>query len=71
MPPFIVAMGAGSVVSIVIITLINMRWKISAHLSGIGGLTGGVFGICYRMAYNPIWLFILILNKALNWIWSR
>lgn len=61
LPLFMVAMGIGSSVSIVIITLINLKWKISAHLSGIGGLVGGLFGICYRMAINPLPLIIIVL----------
>lgn len=61
LPMFLVGMGIGTTISIVVITLINLKWKISAHLSGIGGLAGGIFGICYRMAYNPVWLLILIL----------
>ncbi|MEA4935824.1 hypothetical protein SDC9_117999 [bioreactor metagenome] len=61
MPFFIVAMGIGSIVSIFIITLINTKWKISAHLSGIGGLTGGVFAYCYVMGVNPLWLMIMLL----------
>ncbi|MDD5186496.1 MAG: hypothetical protein PHS84_14665 [Paludibacter sp.] len=61
LPNFVVAMGIGSVVSIFIIVLINLKWKISAHLSGIGGLTGSIFGVCYRMALNPVWLFALVL----------
>jgi membrane-associated phospholipid phosphatase len=60
-PFFIVTMGIGSVISIIIITLINIKWKISAHLSGIGGLTGGVFAYCYVMGVNPVWLMILML----------
>ena len=61
LPVFMVAMGIGTSISILMITVINFKWKISAHLSGIGGLVGGVFGICYRMAYNPIWLFVILL----------
>jgi len=61
MPFFIVAMGVGSTISIIIITLVNTKWKISAHLSGIGGLTGGVFAYCYVMGVNPLWLMILLL----------
>jgi len=61
LPNFVVAMGIGSVVSIFIIVLINLKWKISAHLSGIGGLTGSIFGVCYRLALNPVWLFVLVL----------
>ena len=61
LPLFLVAIGVGISLSILLIMLINLKWKISAHLSGIGGLAGGVFGISYRMAYNPVWLFVIIL----------
>lgn len=61
LPLFIVSMGFGSTLSILIITLVNIKWKISAHLSGIGGLTGGVFAYCYVMALNPLPLLILML----------
>lgn len=61
LPNYVVVMGVGSVASIFVIVFINLKWKISAHLSGIGGLTGAIFGICYKMALNPVWLFTLIL----------
>ena len=61
LPNYVVAMGIGSVVSIIVIVIVNLKWKISAHLSGIGGLTGAIFGICFRTALNPVWLFTLIL----------
>ena len=60
-PMFIVAMGIGSAASIITITVINLKWKISAHLGGVGGLTGAVFGVCYRMAINPLMFLIVIL----------
>lgn len=60
-PTFIVAMGMGSALSIFIIIFINIKWKISAHLAGIGGLAGAIFGVCYRTAINPVWLFSTIL----------
>lgn len=61
-PTFIVAMGMGSALSIFIIIFINMKWKISAHMAGIGGLAGSIFGVCYRTAINPVWLFAVILG---------
>lgn len=61
LPLFMVAIGVGTALSILLITFINLKWKISAHLSGIGGLAGGIFGISYRLAYNPIWLLVIIL----------
>lgn len=61
-PMFIVSMGIGSAVSIFIIVFINLKWKISAHLAGIGGLTGAIFGVCYRVAINPLWFLVVILS---------
>ena len=60
-PLFIVAMGMGSALSILIIVLINLKWKISAHAAGIGGLSGAIFGVCFRTAINPVWLLVLVL----------
>ncbi len=60
-PMFIVAMGIGSAVSIIAIVVINLKWKISAHLGGIGGLTGAIFGVSYRMAINPLVFITVIL----------
>ncbi len=61
-PMFIVAMGIGSALSIFIIIFINMKWKISAHVAGMGGLSGAIFGVCYRLAINPVWLFVIVLT---------
>lgn len=60
-PLFIVAMGIGVSLSILLITLINLKWKISAHLSGIGGLAGAIFGISYRLGYNHLGLLVIVL----------
>ena len=60
-PKFMVAMGVGSALSIFIIVFINLKWKISAHVAGMGGLTGAIFGVCYRSAINPVWLFGIVL----------
>jgi len=61
MPMYIVGLGIGSATSLFIIVFINLKWKISAHMTGIGGFAGGVFGICYRIGINPVWFFILII----------
>jgi membrane-associated phospholipid phosphatase len=67
MPSFVVFMAMGSTLSIIIITFINMKWKISAHLSGIGGLTGGVFAYCYVMGVNPLpFLVVMLAFSALT-----
>ncbi|NDV47808.1 PAP2 family protein [Paludibacter sp. 221] len=61
MPLYVVGLGVGSVISLFIIVLINLKWKISAHMTGIGGFVGGVFGLCYRAGVNPVWFFVLII----------
>ncbi len=43
---------------------INFVWKISAHAIGIGGLLGGVMGVCKMYMMNPYWLFIIILMSV-------
>jgi membrane-associated phospholipid phosphatase len=70
-PLFIVAMGMGSAVSIFIIVFINLKWKISAHAAGMGGLCGAVFGVCYRSAINPLWFFAVILFLSALVAFSR
>ena len=60
-PTFIVAMGMGSALSIFVIIFINLRWKISAHAAGMGGFCASIFGVCYRTAINPVWLFVAVL----------
>lgn len=51
----------GCVVSIFAMMMINLKWKISAHLTGIGGLVGGIFGVCYQLQLNPVWLFVTVI----------
>lgn len=60
-PAFLVAMGAGAALSVFIVIFINLKWKISAHVSGMGGLTAAVFAVSYRMAINPLWVFAAVL----------
>jgi hypothetical protein len=63
-PFFIVAMGIASSLSIFIIVFINLKWKISSHLAGMGGLTGSIFGVAYRMAINPLGLFVAVISLS-------
>ncbi len=70
LPVYIIAMFIGSVSSVILIMIINFGWKISAHLSGMGGLTAGVLVVCNRMPVDAHWLvavcFVLSLIVALS-----
>ncbi|MFV0522364.1 MAG: hypothetical protein ACK5MI_08080 [Mangrovibacterium sp.] len=46
------------------IQLINLRWKISAHMAGIGGFLGIFFGICGVIAWNVFMLAAVFIILA-------
>src|SRR5205085_8837877 len=35
----------GAIASVIIVILVNFKWKISIHMVGIGGITGMLFGL--------------------------
>jgi len=53
------------VILIVIAAIVNIRWKISAHMMGIGGLIGCTLSVCYNVkGLNPFFLFIILFILA-------
>lgn len=42
----------GGAILIALALIINLFWKISIHMVGIGGLTGGFIGLNYQMLIN-------------------
>lgn len=66
MPNYIVSMMTGVVVSTVLIMFINFKWKISAHLSAVGGLCAAIIVVAFRMEINAsVVLSIAILLSGL------
>jgi membrane-associated phospholipid phosphatase len=61
----------GASISLLSVTIINHWWKISAHLTGIGGLLGGIcsYGICYSTL--PFYPILIVLILALLLMYSR
>lgn len=59
MPKWFMMNMTASVVIMVIAILINLSWKISAHMLGIGGLIGGAMAISYFVERsNPYYMFM-------------
>lgn len=54
----------GGGVAILLTALINLRYKISAHMVGIGGLLGGILSISYLIQFNMTPYYILIILIA-------
>lgn len=51
-PRFIGLVSIGATIAIILVALINRRWKISAHLTGMGGLVGGMMS--YYMGIGAV-----------------
>ena len=51
----------GSTLAILLIAIINRWWKISAHLTGLGGLIGGVLSYYLGLGTMPSWGFMTCL----------
>ena len=66
---FYVAPIIGAAASILIILPINHFWKISAHLSGMGGLCGGIFTFAIIYGTTPIMplVCLILLSGILGW----
>lgn len=61
-PPVIPLFILGATGAMVIAMIVNLKWKISLHMIGIGGLCGGVTSMYIMLQEgNPLWLALLFL----------
>lgn len=63
-PVLMKALMLGATVVVTSILIINLLWKISAHMAGIGGLCGMILAISYRMQINLHELLIVLFLAA-------
>ena len=66
-PIFLSMVCLGTTIAIGIVAVINRWWKISAHLTGIGALFGGLMSYFLYMVITPSW-FILGICFILSFI---
>lgn len=60
-PLFLTVVCIGSTVALAVITAINRFWKISAHLTGIGGFFGGLMNYYIAVGSTPSWSTLTVL----------
>lgn len=66
LPSIYVLFVLGGGVLTVLATLINLFWKISIHMLGMGGITGGFIGLMlFQSLYSPMLLIAIILLSSL------
>ncbi|MGL5229084.1 MAG: phosphatase PAP2 family protein [Bacteroidales bacterium] len=63
-PIWVVLFLLGGEISLIVNLFINNWWKISAHMTGIGGVVGSVFALCYLQNITPLWMFFVLLLCA-------
>ncbi|MEG1660400.1 MAG: phosphatase PAP2 family protein [Bacteroides sp.] len=47
----------------IICVIVNLKWKLSEHMAGMGGIVGGLISFSALFDYNPVWwlcIFLLI-----------
>ncbi len=67
LPGIYVSYLIASAICIIMAALINLKWKISAHLVGIGGLAGSVLAISYILQQNMLaWFCITIFISGIT-----
>ena len=69
-PQWFIMFMVGSAVTVLVMMLINLKWKISAHMAGIGGVVALVYQIHVQglSAFDLFWLlcFTIIVAGALG-----
>ena len=70
-PAFICWTAAGATIALLIVLFINMFWKISAHLTALGGLLGGVMSFYLSTGTNALPMLVILLLVAFALMWAR
>jgi membrane-associated phospholipid phosphatase len=53
-----------SILIIVVLMMISVRWKISAHMAGIGGLIGAFIALSFRLGLNSSFVLAVLIGIA-------
>ena len=62
-PWYMTGIILAALIMMVICIVVNLKWKLSEHMAGVGAIVGGLISFSALFGYNPVWwlcLFILI-----------
>ena len=71
LPLFMVVGALGAIAALAAVTVINHWWKISAHLTGIGGLLGGVCSFAMHYGTLPMGVIMGLIVMSLLLMYAR
>ena len=63
-PRYMSGIVIASLLALILCAIINIWWKISAHMVSIGGAAGGLICFGELFAFNPVWWLCLVLILA-------
>ena len=65
-PQWFVMFLVGSALTVIVMALINLKWKASAHMAGIGGVIGLIYQIHVQglSAFDLFWLLCILILVA-------
>ena len=61
LPLWVPGFICGGLLSLIVSAVITTKWKISAHLTGMGGLLGCALYLSQHYLMLPLWLLLLII----------
>ena len=70
-PLCVVWTSIGATTAIAIVSLVNLKWKISAHLCAMGGLAGGIMSCSLSMGISPMTTLVVVLVLSLLLMYAR
>jgi len=56
---FIFGLSFGSLLAVIVCTILTFRWKVSLHAAGMGILTGFLYMYYSQMLIFPMWILVL------------
>ncbi|NOZ47418.1 MAG: hypothetical protein GXO79_11645 [Chlorobi bacterium] len=63
-PSIVISFILASIITLSVTILVSLRWKISAHMIGLGGLAGALLALSYRLALNTSGILMIVILSA-------
>lgn len=67
-PWYMTGIILASLLVMIIFLIVNLKWKLSEHMGGVGGVVGGLISFSALFGYNPVWwlCFFIIIAGVLG-----
>ena len=63
-PWYMTGIILAALIMMVICIVVNLKWKLSEHMAGVGAIVGGLVSFSALFGYNPVWWLCLLILIA-------